>query len=199
MRKKASECFVSLDCFNLGVVDTTDDQAIRVLYWVYGTSAVLDSPSVRDWAQDVMLSRGIANPGYHALVAAGLLFTQASRHLNIHDDEDQCGIQVATGAPRDSRAGLPTFQPTTIYISVFKALRLVRARNKMTAIIKATDEVRMQKLQKEEMIVERCCTGSFWLDGNNDVSGYAWFLCAVGDGNLVSSSDAVSALGQLYG
>lgn len=115
----------------------------------------------RGWnltAQDVMLSPEIANPGHHALVAAGLLFTQASRHLHTHDDEGQCGIQVATEAPGDSRTGSPTFHPTTIYISVFKALRLLRARNKMTAIIKATYEVRMQKLQKEEMIVERCCT-----------------------------------------
>ncbi|KIW56868.1 hypothetical protein PV05_05486 [Exophiala xenobiotica] len=38
-----------------------------------------------------------------------------------------------------------------------------------------------------------------WLDGNDDVSGYAWFMCAAGDGNLVSSSGVVSALGQLYG
>jgi hypothetical protein len=105
-----------------------------------------------------MLSREIANPGYHALAAAALLFTQASQHLNIHDDEGQCGIRVATEAPSDSRSGSPTFHPTTVYVSVFQALRLLRARNKMTALIKATNEVRLQKLQKEEMIVERCCT-----------------------------------------
>jgi hypothetical protein len=106
----------------------------------------------------MMLSREIASPGYHAPAAAGLLFTQASWHLNIHDDEGQCGIRVAIEAPNDSRPGSPTFHPTIIYISVFKALRLLQARNKMTAIIKATDEVRMQTLQKEEMIVERRCT-----------------------------------------
>ncbi|KAJ4507470.1 hypothetical protein HRR83_004048 [Exophiala dermatitidis] len=38
-----------------------------------------------------------------------------------------------------------------------------------------------------------------WLDSNDDVSGYAWFMCAAGDGNLVSSRGVVSALGQLYG
>jgi hypothetical protein len=119
---------------------------------------VLDSPSVRDWAQDVMLSRDVANPGSHTLGAAGLLFTQASRHPNMHDDESQCEIRVAIEAPSDPRAGLPTFPPITVYVSVFKALHLLRARNKRTAIIKATDEVRMKKLEKEEMIVERCCT-----------------------------------------
>lgn len=103
-----------------------------------------------------MINAAEFKPGQHTLAAAGLLFVQGMDdwQFNCHASEYQSESTVTIVFPSGAYAS----PPTILYASVVQALQLLQARNEETAIMKATNDTRMQALQKEEMIVERCCT-----------------------------------------
>ncbi|KAK5262935.1 hypothetical protein LTR96_011615 [Exophiala xenobiotica] len=160
------EANVEMDLTYLGILDTTDDLALKVLYWVYGTCSTLkevNCQSIRDWAHGIMRRRGVQRPGYHALAVAGMLFVEANilSKPNNYTNEGSSEILLDTALSTSYDGNLPTttFATTrTMYASVVHALYALQRRNRDTMTAKAADIDRWEKLRKEVVIIERCLT-----------------------------------------
>ncbi|KAK5355049.1 hypothetical protein LTS03_011881, partial [Exophiala xenobiotica] len=159
------EAKIEMDLTYLGILDTTDDLAFEVLYWVYGTRSTrkdLNHQSIRDWAQEVMFLGSEQRPGYHALAAAGMLFVEASRpsESNNYAHQGPSKILLASALGTGCGSDLPPTNASTllVYASVVQALCALQRRNRDTMTAKTADVQRWEKFRKEVTIIERCLT-----------------------------------------
>src|SRR6266498_2265814 len=127
-----------------------------IVQWIFAANMPLDYASVKTWAGDAMATGAGFNTGQDTIAAAGLVFCEAV---------DDCHYQMHSVDPQDEPAILVAFRsrvfaspPSVLYASINKAFQLLQSRNGQTAIMKAADTTRMQVLEREGLVVERCLT-----------------------------------------